>query len=72
MKEITKISELIEYLNSVKEKEGDIAVCYSEEHYYWGSVESYFSIGYNLQIMEHAKPDGPKKSTSVRALVFGK
>ena len=72
MKEITKLSELIEYLNSIKEKEGDIAVCYSEDHEYWGSVESYFSIGYNLQINDRARPDGPKSSTSVKALVFGK
>lgn len=71
-KEVKTISELIEYLQEVKEKEGDIFVCYSEDHEYWGSVESWISSGYNLQISEHAQPDGPKSGKSVKALVFGK
>ena len=56
----------------VKEKEGDINVCYSEPHEYWGSVESWLTTGYNLSINEHAQPEGPKSGKSVRALVFGK
>lgn len=62
-KEVKTISELIDYLQKVKEK---------EEHEYWGSVETLLSTGYNLNVSEHAQPDGPKSGKSVKALVFGK
>lgn len=70
-KEVKTISELIEYLQGVKEKEGDINVCHSESDDYWGGVESWLTIGYNLQVSNHAQPDGPKSGKSVKALVFG-
>ena len=71
-KELKTISQLIEYLQKIKEKEGDIFVCYSEEHEYWGSAESWITPGYNLTINTHAQPDGPKSGKSVKAMVFGK
>jgi hypothetical protein len=70
-KEVKTISDLIDYLQEVKEKEGDISVCHSESHDYWGSVESWLVPGYNLNVSEHAQPDGPKSGKSVKALVFG-
>lgn len=66
------ISELISYLEEIKRAEGDINVCYSEPHEYWGSVESWLNPGFNLNISPHAMPGGPKSGESVRALVFGK
>ena len=69
---IKTISDLIVYLEKVKEKEGDIFVCYSEPDEYWGSVENWLTTGYNLSINEHAQPEGPKSGKSVKALVFGK
>jgi len=70
-KEVKTISELIEYLQKIKEKEGDINVCLSEPDDYWGSFESWLTTGYNLNVSEHAQPDGPKSGKSVKALVFG-
>lgn len=69
--EIKKISELIDYLEKIKTTEGDIAVCVSQEHEYWGSVESWLEPGYNLQVREHTQPDGPKSGKSVKALQIG-
>ena len=70
-KEVKKISELINYLQKTMEKEGDIFVCHSEDHPYWGNVESWLTDGYNLSVKEQAQPDGPKSGKSVKALVFG-
>ena len=70
-KEVKTISELIEYLQLVKEKEGDIYVCHSDSDDYWGSVESWLTVGYNLSVSEHSQPDGPKSGKSVKAVVFG-
>ncbi len=70
--ELKTISELISHLERVREAEGDINVCYSEPHEYWGSVESWITPRYNLNISEHAMPLGPKSGKSCRALVFGK
>ncbi len=65
-----KISELIIKLIEIKEKEGDINVCTSETHEYWGSVESNIVDGYNMTV-RNAQPDGPKSGKSEIALVFG-
>lgn len=70
-REIKTISEMIEYLEDIMVEEGNINVCHSESHEYWGSVESWLIVGYNLSVSEHAQPDGPKSGRSVRALVFG-
>jgi hypothetical protein len=70
--ELKTISELIQYLEEVKDKEGDIAVCYSEDHEYWGSIQTWITPDYNIGISDHAQPEGPKSGKSVKALLIGK
>ena len=65
-----KISELIIKLEEIKSKEGDLNVCVSESHEYWGSVQSHLTE-YNMNVSEHAQPDGPKSDISEKAVVFG-
>ena len=65
-----KISELIVKLEEIKSKEGDLNVCVSESHEYWGSVQSRLTE-YNMTVSEHAQPDGPKSGISEKAVVFG-
>ena len=38
------ISELIKYLEEQKNIHGDIPVCHSESHEYWGSVQTHLNI----------------------------
>ena len=64
-----KISELIEKLEEIKNKEGDLNVCVSESHEHWGSVQSHITEN-NLNVLQHAQPDGPKSGKSERAVVF--
>lgn len=71
-REIKTISEMIEYLEDIMIEEGNINICYSESHEYWGSVESWITVGYNMSISDRAQPDGPKSGKSVRALIIGK
>jgi len=66
-----KISELIAKLEEIKSKEGDLAVCVSEPHEYWGSVQSHITFDYNMCVTNHAQPDGPKSGKSEKAVVFG-
>lgn len=68
MRDLRTISELITYLEEIKIKEGDIAVCSSESHDYWGSIEGYLS-DWNVKVTS-AQPDGPKSGKSVKAVVF--
>lgn len=65
------ISELIKYLEEQKEIHGDIPVCHSESHEYWGSVQTRLDPNYNLSVREFSQPDGPKKP-AVKALEIGK
>lgn len=67
MAHIRNISELISYLEKVKAQHGDIAVCHSEQHEYWGSYDSFLTPDFNLAVSEHAQPDGPKSGKSVKA-----
>lgn len=64
-----KISELIAKLQEVKDKEGDLNVCVSEKHEYWGSVQRHIQ-DYDMNICNHAQPDGPKLGKSEKAVVF--
>ena len=64
-----KISELISKLEEIKNKEGDLNVCVSESHEYWGNTESH-STEHNVAV-SHAQPDGPKSGKSKKAVVFG-
>ena len=65
------ISEVIAHLENIKSIEGDITVCVSEGHEYWGSVQSHLIEGYNLAVAGQAQPDGPKSGKSEKAVVFG-
>lgn len=64
-----KISELIVALEEIKKKEGDLNVCVSESHEYWGSVQSYLTE-LNISVDGHAQPNGPKSGKSEKAVVF--
>ncbi len=63
-----KISELISKLEEIKKKEGDLNVCVSESHEYWGSVYSYLDE-YNISIST-VQPNGPKSNKYEKSLVF--
>ena len=64
-----KISELITKLEEIKSKEGDLSVCVSESHEYWGSVQSYLTES-SISVNECAQPCGPKSGKSEKAVVF--
>lgn len=64
-----KISGLIEALTSIMEAEGDLPVCKSEANDYWGSIEGYLTE-LDLNVSDHAKPDGPKRGKPIKALVI--
>lgn len=64
-----KISELITKLEEIKDKEGDLNVCVSESHEYWGSVETHLTE-HNISVATHAQPEGPKSGKSEKAVVF--
>jgi len=53
-----KISELIEKLEIIKNKEGDLNVCTSEDHEYWGRIESYLA-DYDIRVSD-AQPNSPQ------------
>lgn len=63
-----KISELILKLEEIKSEEGDLNVCISEEHEYWGSIQSYLDE-YNINVC-NAQPDGPKSGKIEKAVIF--
>lgn len=63
-----KISELISKLEEIKKEHGDLPVCVSEPHEYWGSIQSHLT-DHNMSI-EHAQPDGPKSGKSEKAVIF--
>lgn len=63
-----KISELIVKLQSIKEVEGDLNICLSEPHEYWGSVEQHLEERH-IEILT-AQPEGPKSGKTERAIVF--
>lgn len=64
-----KISELISKLEEIKKTEGDLNVCLSADHEYWGSVESHLTE-HNIRVTDHAQPEGPKSGKSERAVIF--
>jgi hypothetical protein len=70
MVKIEKIQDLIDYLEVIKAKEGNIAVCSSENDEYWGTCYNWLYTDYNLKIDEYAKPNGIKNSFTVKALVI--
>ena len=64
-----KISELIKNLEELKNIEGDISVCASTPHDYWGQIDSHI-YGYDIIVRDNVQPDGPKSGKSERAVVF--
>jgi hypothetical protein len=58
-----KISELIIALKAIQEKEGDLNVCVHESHEYWGSLQNSLET-YNIRVIDHAQPKGPKSGKS--------
>lgn len=63
-----KISQLINHLKSIKDVEGDINVCYSQDHEYWCELHNYLE-NENVVVKE-ASPNDPSGNTE-RAVVFG-
>ena len=64
-----KISDFIEKLEQIKKTEGDLNMCVSESHEYWGSVETHINER-NITVSEHAQPDGPKSGKSEKCVVI--
>jgi len=64
-----KTSELITILQSIKDEYGDISVCVSEKHEYWGSVENYLSK-YDVTVSTAVQPKGPKSGEFETAVVI--
>lgn len=63
-----KISQLIPYLEEIRNEQGDLNVCVSVYHEYWGSLESHLTER-NISISEHAQPNGPR-SVWEKAVIF--
>lgn len=66
-----KASELIEYLQKVIDTEGDLMVCKSEDHEYWGSTELELEL-HSCQVSPFAQPDGPKSGKQEKAIILGR
>lgn len=62
------ISELISHLNHLKEKHGDLQVCFRESDEYWGSIDSSL-IKDNIFFDINANPNGPKKASSEAIII---
>ena len=65
----SKISDIIALLEKLKAEHGDINVCNATEWEYWGDVENYATEN-NVQVKQHAQPQGPKSGKSEKAVVF--
>ena len=63
------ISKLIGRLTEILAEEGDLNVCLSENHDYWGSLQHYLRED-NLGVYSYAQPQGPKSGEMEKALVF--
>ena len=59
-----KISEAIKTL------EGDLNLCLSENHDYWGSIENYLEEN-NIFVKRDAMPEGPKSGKLEIVVVIG-
>ena len=64
------IDELIKELQEIKEKHGNLTCVSSENHEYWGSVETKLSKGFNFEVKQ-GQPDGPKSGKSEYCVIFG-
>lgn len=66
-----KISELIVFLEKIKQHQGDVRVCVSESHEYWGSVETLLEE-WNITVSHGAQPDVPKSGKMETAVILGR
>ena len=62
-----KLSQLIEELEKLKEQHGDLNVCTSHEHEYWGNVDSHLTY----VSVRNAQPEGPKSGKIEMCVVIG-
>ncbi len=62
------ISDLIKELQNVEAKHGDLRVCYTESHEYWGTLYEEVS----MVSAENAQPDGPKSGKSELCAVISR
>jgi hypothetical protein len=63
------ITDVINKLVAIRYEFGEIPVCLSEPHDYWGSIESYITDD-NIMVSDNAKPNGPKSNEVVQAVIF--
>lgn len=63
------ISELILKLEEIRAVEGDLKVCGSIPHDYWGSIEEGIDSR-NIEVSDCAMIGGPKYGTPERAVAF--
>lgn len=68
-KEKAKISDVIAYLEKLKAEHGDINVVVEQDVEYWGGVHNYVTES-NMNVSEHAQPEGPKSGKSEKAVVI--
>lgn len=62
------LSGLIEILTNLKDTHGDLMVCRTESHEYWGTL--YYEIQKDEVVFtENAKPDGPKRGTQTAIVI---
>ena len=54
-----KISDVIKKLQELQKEHCDLPMAVSEEHEYWGSVETFIQ-DHNI-VVKQCQPDGPKK-----------
>jgi|WetSurMetagenome_2_1015567.scaffolds.fasta_scaffold239213_2 hypothetical protein len=55
-----KASKLIEKLQEIIDDQGDMEVCSTESHEYWGTIYKSINI---VKYTPNAQPDGPKRET---------
>lgn len=63
-----KISDLIKRLEDIKQQHGDLNICTSANHDYWGTIFSYLQE-YDINVGD-ARPKGPKSGYSEEAVIF--
>ena len=65
-----KISELIEKLKNIQETDGDLEVCTTESHDYWGTIYKRITDS-SVSVDGAAQPEGPKSGWVAKAVVIG-
>lgn len=63
-------SELKERLEKIIEEHGDLPICTTEDHEYWGTLHNYLGED-GVRVSENAQPQGPKSGKSEKAILIG-